>query len=286
MFLALWGKKYVAVKKLTAAVLSNQVSEFFREAALMMSLKEHPNVVRVYGMCQERDNLAMVLEFIPNGSLDSFLNDLRKQGEQVPEYLVNKLAFGIAAGMKSLAEQRICHRDLAARNILLGGDNDPKVADFGFARVVGDDNQGQTSATVGPVRWMSPESIRDRVYSEKSDVWSYASTLYEILTLEMPFGHQNLVDIAVSVRDNGVNPGVPSDASPEIAELMKMCWQVDPEQRPTFTQIVHYLEAHGIKQSSYGSGDDSWTGGKIKEKSKKGKNQSNSPLDDKYVEMQ
>lgn len=125
VYLALWKKRHVAVKKLTSNVMGNQVSEFFREASLMISLKDHPNIVKVYGMCQEAGNFQMVMEFLPNGSLDSWLANLN----DVPsEAFIWTIARGTAAGMASLASQGIVHRDLAARNILLGSDLSPKVA--------------------------------------------------------------------------------------------------------------------------------------------------------------
>jgi serine/threonine protein kinase len=71
----------------------------------------------------------------------------------------------------------VIHRDLAARNILLRSNNDPVISDFGFARVAVDDG-GQTQASLGPLRWMPPESLKNKLYSIKSDVWSFGVTVY------------------------------------------------------------------------------------------------------------
>jgi serine/threonine protein kinase len=115
-------------------------------------------------MCQEAGNFSMVMEFLPNGSLDALIAD---SAQPITETFVWKIARGAAAGMASLASQHVVHRDLAARNILLGSDMSPKVADFGYARVVGEEAVGKTKTTVGPIRWMSPESIANREFSEK-----------------------------------------------------------------------------------------------------------------------
>jgi serine/threonine protein kinase len=100
-----------------------------------------------------------------------------KSGKKIPPEVLFRVVRGIARGMAHLASQNIVHRDLAARNILLDANFEPKVSDFGFSRVVGESGQGKTSAAVGPLRWMPPESLRDKEYSEKSDVWAYAITI-------------------------------------------------------------------------------------------------------------
>jgi hypothetical protein len=211
VFLGKYNKQFVAIKRLTASVLSSQIAEFFREASLMLSIKQHPNVVKIYGMCQELRNLSLgshntfrarvlsgpltnsmfsVMEFLSGGSLDGYVAGLKERGEKLNEGVLWRIVSGIAAGMQSLSSQHIVHRDLAARNILLDSQLEPRVSDFGFSRVVGDDEkQGKTNATVGPIKWMPPESLRDRTYSEKSDVWAFGVTMYAVPTQSvLPFG--------------------------------------------------------------------------------------------------
>jgi hypothetical protein len=131
VWLGEWKNKFVAIKKLTSQVQVSAVNEFFREAALMLALEPSPNVVRTFGMCQERNNFSLVMELVLNGSLDVLLKNPDVDSILTPER-VWELAMGIAKGMKSLADQRIVHRDLAARNILLGALNEPKVAEYVF----------------------------------------------------------------------------------------------------------------------------------------------------------
>jgi serine/threonine protein kinase len=126
-------------------MMSSQVSEFFREASLMLGIKPHKNIVRIFGMCQEATNLSLVMEFLPNGSLDSYLKGTVGAGEHLPPAMLFKIVRGIARGMAALAAQNIVHRDLAARNVLLDANMEPRIADFGFSRVVDDqEKQGQT----------------------------------------------------------------------------------------------------------------------------------------------
>lgn len=97
----------------------------------------------------------------------------------IPQDLIWRLAYGSRYVESDI--ERIVHRDLAARNVLLDAGLEPLISDFGFSRVVrGDEKQGQTNSAIGSIRWMAPESIGASTYSEKSDVWSYASKLYEV----------------------------------------------------------------------------------------------------------
>jgi serine/threonine protein kinase len=265
-------RSHVAIKKLTGGGV--HAAEFFREAALMMSISPHPNVVRIRtlklvsihgalevkilfldGMCQEQTNFSLVMEFLPNGALDSWAAGQAESGSnEVEASMLYRFSHGIAKGMAHLAASRIVHRDLAARNILLGSDYTPKVSDFGMSRVVSDESrEGQTNSTVGPIKWMPQESLRDRQYSEKSDVWSYGVTLFELLTGHAPYQGIDLLSVAVGVRDHGLTPlkeledeeklrnlQIPS----YIKQLMVMCFKFAPEDRPSFEQIAVFLEGH------------------------------------------
>ena len=93
--------------------------------------------------------------------------------------------------MSHLHRQNIVHRDLAARNILLTSNFDAVVSDFGFARTLeGQEDTGHTLSEVGPIRWMAPESLQQKTYSSKSDVWSWAVIVFEIFTKgEEPYHH-------------------------------------------------------------------------------------------------
>lgn len=268
----------VAVKRLIAAQLGAQVGAFFQEAVLMMSLESHPNVCKVFGLCQEQQNLSMVMEVINGGALDSQLRKGRL--DRANTDLVMHIAIGMAEGMASLAKQGIIHRDLAARNILLTDEfpPTPKVSDFGYARALTNAGDvGQTNSNVGtialfssrssfsclmlfsgPIRWMAPEAIGERQYSEKSDVWSFGCTLFELLTAKEPWEGQDLISVGVKVRanslagcrglqllqirDEGMHPEIPEKGPKPILKVLKLCFKKDPGLRPTFAEIVAILK--------------------------------------------
>lgn len=243
-FLAKFKGDYVAVKKLSASVLASAVSDFFRECSVMLSVPSHPNVIKIYGMVQELGNFGMVLEFLPNGSLDTWLGAL--EDAPIEPHVLHQLSLGIARGMQHLASNRIVHRDLAARNILLDSNLNPRISDFGFSRVVGDNQTGKTNTTVGPIRWMAPECIGDLQYSEKSDVWAYGCILFEILQRQEPFEGQELFEVATAIRDRGVSPqkDLTAPTPGYITELMGMCFQQRADMRPSFKEVVEFLETH------------------------------------------
>jgi serine/threonine protein kinase len=150
--------------------------------------------------------------------------------------------------------------DLACRNILLDGDLNPKVADFGYARVVNQaSGSGKTAATVGPIKWMAPEAIGEQLYSEATDVWAFGCVLLELVSGREPFAGMPLVDVAVNVRDTKKHAEIPADTAPWLKELMQQCWRPQPKDRPHFSGIVEYLDQHkpGKTKKHHRSADDS-----------------------------
>jgi len=143
--------------------------------------------------------------------------------------------------MVHLTLERIVHRDLAARNILLDTQRNPKVSDFGLSRALELKNQGQTMTYVGPVRWMSPESLKTREYSEKSDVWSFGVLCWEILERKEPYENEDPLEVALSIRDAKRTLVIPAHTHKSLVRLMNNCWNQDVTQRCTFENISYFL---------------------------------------------
>jgi len=235
-----WKKYRVAVK---FCQNRGKMEEFMREANLMISLPPHPNVVRMYGLSIDGTQPVIVMEYCAGGSLDKWLYDQR---QQISDQQKIRWVHEIAMGMSHLHKHNIVHRDLAARNILLSQPNlanaQPKIADFGMSRVLQQNSEGKTLTSFGPLRWMAPESLRERVYSKKSDVWMFGMLVYEIAARCEPYINVPPDKIAVLIRDEGLTPTIPSNCPQKLRELMQMCWKKQPEQRPNFETICLLLE--------------------------------------------
>jgi len=232
-----WHDTDVAIKKLLDALDEKQQKEFVAEAKVMKSLRNHPNVVLFIGVTRSPYPLCIVTEFLEKGSLQDFLSDHPNLELEIRMNIVR----GIARGMLHLHSQNIVHRDLAARNILLTNTLEPKVSDFGMSRYVSE-NTGTTLSTIGPLKWMSPESIVKKKYSLPSDVWSFGVLLFEIFSNREPYPELDAVQAALQVCEHGLRL-TPSDNTPQIIkDIMFVCFQTDPSKRPFFSQITVMLK--------------------------------------------
>eukprot|EP00029_Vermamoeba_vermiformis_P009922 TRINITY_DN510_c0_g3_i1.p1 TRINITY_DN510_c0_g3~~TRINITY_DN510_c0_g3_i1.p1 ORF type:complete len:1064 (+),score=137.54 TRINITY_DN510_c0_g3_i1:207-3398(+) len=236
VFIGEWQLVKVALKINTSAT----GDDFAREAKLMVELRPHPNVVQMLGVSSDGPYPVMILEFCDGGSLDDKLFNL---SHTITAQQQIDIVLGIAKGLYHLHKNNIVHRDLAVRNILMNN-NAPKISDFGLSRQVGEQQKGTTKSNVGPVRWMAPESLKKMVYSTKSDVWTFGIVVYEIVARREPHSEADQMAIGLEIRDRGVTPSIPSNCEPVLAEIMKQCWRMDPEERPTMEQICDILVKH------------------------------------------
>jgi len=245
-----WRMIDVAIKRLKEGMISaSQLSEFQAEMRIMVNLKPHPNIIQLLGVCaQDENQLCTVTGFCSNGSLDKYLRKNEILNEQKMRWIG-----GIAKGMFHLAREGYVHRDLAARNVLLDEILQPKISDFGLSRYTEKTVGVQTTKSdVGPLKWMAPECLKQKQYSEKSDVWAFGVVCWEILNQTEPFPELDAFTASLQVITDKKHPTLPPKSEfPLLHKLMEVCFAYRPEKRPTFQDICKRLTPEGGTDSSF-----------------------------------
>ncbi|XP_032365064.1 platelet-derived growth factor receptor beta [Etheostoma spectabile] len=149
-------------------------------------------------------------------------------------------SFQISQAMDFLSSRHCVHRDLAARNVLVCEGKLVKVCDHGLARdLKKDQDYVSRGHSFLPVKWMSPESIFQNIYSSQSDVWSYGVLLWEIFSLGgSPYPDLPMTQQFYTSLKRGYRMSRPDHAPNDIYDLMKLCWEEKPESRPSFSSLV------------------------------------------------
>ncbi|KAL3839763.1 hypothetical protein ACJIZ3_024354 [Penstemon smallii] len=238
-----WNGCEVAVKILMGQDLhADQFEEFLQEVSIMKSLR-HPNIVLFMGVVTEPPNLSIVTEYLSRGSLFRLLHKTGAK-EALDERRRLSMAYDIAKGMNYLHKHNppIVHRDLKSPNLLVDRNYTVKVCDFGLSRLKANTFLSSKSAA-GTPEWMAPEVVRDDPSNEKSDVYSFGVVLWEIVTLQQPWGNLNPEQVVAAVGFEGKRLEIPRDINPEVAAMIEACWTNEPWKRPSFSYIMESLRS-------------------------------------------
>ncbi|KAM1668331.1 hypothetical protein ACFX1X_047767 [Malus domestica] len=250
--------KIVAVKKLAILQSDRAKANFLNEVTLISNV-HHRNLIRLLGCCSKGPELLLIYEYMANSSLDRFIFGPRKGSLNWKQR--TDIIIGTARGLAYLHEEfHVCiiHRDIKTSNILLDDSFQPRIADFGLARLLPDDKTHLSTRFAGTLGYTAPEYAIHGQLSEKADTYSYGVVVLEIISgqrsseVKSDAMGEFLLEKAWKLYENGLHVELvdatldPNDYKPEdvkkIIEIALMCTQSSPALRPTMSEIVVLLK--------------------------------------------
>jgi len=231
----------VAVKTMKTLGDSAAFEEFMREGVIMKDFN-HPHVLSLIGVCTaECETPMLLLPFCERGDLRTYLRD--SKNIVVVADLV-RFCHEICQGMQYLAEKNFIHRDLAARNCMVDQSLSLKVSDFGLSRTANNRDYYRSQRTQElPLKWMAPESIKFNYYTEKSDIWAFGVTCWEVMTRAcIPYPTVEPMNILKYLEgENRMDK--PTHCPTKLYDIMRQCWETEAANRPAFAEIRPHLDA-------------------------------------------
>ena len=259
-----FGKVYKVKEKRTRNFYAAKISiktiensdtlklDILREVNIISKLN-HPSVLKFITYSpinfKKKSKPVIITELATNGSLEDLILMERNGSNKNINYDDTQkliIIYGIAAGMSYLHSHNIIHRDLKPGNILLDDFLFPKIADFGLSKATHQNEKSVTAnSTLGAIKgtpkYISPEIWKNAEYTKACDVYAFSIILYEIITNEKPFKEFNFFEISYKVIQ-GYRPKFLKEIPMSYLNLIERCWEKEPENRPTFDQILNQLK--------------------------------------------
>lgn len=172
VYRVLWNGREVAVKRLKGADCEDTIAAFKRETKIFEQLR-NPNIVQMFGVCDQPNNYAIVMEYLSQGSLNHLLTEVKKSGTTLDwEKIGFKIAYGVCCGLLYLHTQKVVHADIKSHNVFIDGNNTAKIGDFGLTRYrPREAAHSSTYSFAGTIGWMAPELIKEESPTSRSDMY-------------------------------------------------------------------------------------------------------------------
>lgn len=239
----------VAIKKLKENASQEEKRDFLQEAKLLANF-DHPNVVKLIGICLDRGSTLIIMELMLGGDLTRYMKECI-ESEQPDECLTSSdllsICIDIANGCCYLERLNFIHRDLAARNCLVSSkkrhERVVKLADFGLARdIYKDSYYKKLNDSAMPLKWMAPECLIEQKFTTKSDVWSFGVVMWEVMSYCQDKPYASVVpNFMREYLAGGERLSKPKSCSEQMYDLMNRCWKLDPNERPSFLELKNSL---------------------------------------------
>eukprot|EP00055_Hartaetosiga_balthica_P015956 m.98250 g.98250 ORF g.98250 m.98250 type:complete len:1391 (+) comp9004_c0_seq1:210-4382(+) len=235
----------VAIKELKLNPNKKESLEFVDEMNLLKKIGRHKYIVSLVGVCTLKSPMLLVMDIADLGDLINFVRKANPSLGSQRENILRSHDFvlfsaQICSGMAYLEAKEIIHRDLAARNVLVGGKLGEfvcKVNDFGLSlhgTEVVDDEERKL-----PLKWLAPECIKQRKFSNKTDVWAFGITMWEITSFgSVPYPGMKAREAYEQVTREGYRMGQFDQCPDDLYDAMLKCWQLNPANRPTFNELL------------------------------------------------
>ncbi|XP_047170085.1 cold-responsive protein kinase 1-like [Vigna umbellata] len=256
--------KIVAIKKLVLGKSSKMEDDFEGEVKLISNV-HHRNLVRLLGCCSKGEERILVYEYMANSSLDRFLFGAKGSLNWQQRY---DIILGTARGLAYLHEEfhvSIIHRDIKTGNILLDDDLQPKIADFGLARLLPGDRSHLSTKFAGTLGYTAPEYAMNGQLSEKADTYSYGIVVLEIISGQKSTDVKNEEEcreyllqrawklyergLQLELVDEAIDPNeYDAEEVKKIIEIALLCTQASAASRPTMSEVVVLLKSKSLME--------------------------------------
>ncbi|KAM3723591.1 Fer-related kinase [Dirofilaria immitis] len=228
-----------------------KVKEMMHEARLMRYF-DHENVVKIHGVAVCREPLMIIIEMVKGGCLSDVLECRKGKIDEIEK--VENMSLGSARGLEYIHIQGIIHRDIAARNVLYTEQKVAKISDFGMSRQ-GDFYEMSKGNKKVPLKWTAPESMVTYQYTPKTDVFSFSILLWEIFSDgEEPYKGMTSIEVKRMISC-GERLKKPEGCPDFMFQIMGKCWEQNPDNRYSMSQVVKHIE--DIVEHAYSEISDS-----------------------------